>query len=843
MKRKRIVSMLMAATMCLTFVPLTSTMKPTAALTADAVGTTNQGLKYEITEGEICITGHTDELPSEVVIPAEIEGVPVTSIGFLAFSECKNLTSISLPDSVTSISAGAFENCTELISITIPDGITNIEYHTFMNCQHLTGITIPDSVTRIGDGAFMGCTDLTSITLTDRVKSIGWGAFECCYGLTSILIPDSVTSIGGGAFMECDRLTQITIPDGLTDIGWHAFYDTPWLDVQRAKDPLVVVNSILIDGLKCFGDVTIPDGVTSICDGAFSKCENLTGITIPDSVTFIGKDAFSECENLTNIIIPESVTSIEPLTFNNCKNLTDVTIPESVTSIGGNAFNGTPWLSAKQEENPLVVVNSILIDGRICSGNVTIPEGVTSIAGGAFEGADLTSIIIPDSVTSIPYEAFALCDNLTSITIPDSVTSIGDGAFAQCKNLTSITIPESVTSIGNDVFIGCDDRTIKGNSGSYAETYAKENVIPFKSAEETSATNTTTTEIVTDTSHEIFEFEEVLSYPTKTEYIYGQELDFSGLEFTGVSKRGNTHTYSAEYVNGYFIEKTVSDKNGKSYGFEEFDTLPAGEYNVWITGSAGGDSSYVFCKNVYINYKVTIRQSEENPSNSSKYVFDKVISYPKKTVYAIATEDLDLTGLKFIGKDETGSGEDIEYGAEDCLSSITKFEVKDEEGSGVENASEDLGIIRMLGAGKCTVRITGKAGSLNGTRNCHDVDITFEITIIANGTASYTDGCTYGDANCDGEVNMADAVLIMQCVLNPDKYQLSELGVMNADVYVPGSGITNADALTIQRFKLGFIDHIIVYPETEETAIKDYTDSPSKATYEFENSTSNCFYY
>ena len=93
----------------------------------------------------------------------------------------------------------------------------------------------------------------------------------------------------------------------------------------------------------------------------------------------------------------------------------------------------------------------------------------------------LTSVTIPDSVTSIGYEAFYECESLTSVTIPDSVTSIGDEAFRYCTSLTSVTIPDSVTSIGDRAFYWCPTKlTIKGKAGSYAETYAKDNNIPFK---------------------------------------------------------------------------------------------------------------------------------------------------------------------------------------------------------------------------------------------------------------------------------------------------------------------------------------------------------------------------
>ena len=186
--------------------------------------------------------------------------------------------------------------------------------------------------------------------------------------------------------------------------------------------------------------------------------------------------------NSKQVVIPDTidgkkVTSIGKLAFCNCVGLTSVTIPDSVTSIGSEAFSGCSGLADK---NGFVIVKGVLYGYCGKGGAVTIPDSVTSIGNRAFyECTDLTSVTIPDSVMSIGDRAFENCDSLTSVTIPDSVTSIGDTAFAGCSRLTSVTIPDSVTSIGIFAFFGCDNLTIKGKKGSYAETYAKDNDIPF----------------------------------------------------------------------------------------------------------------------------------------------------------------------------------------------------------------------------------------------------------------------------------------------------------------------------------------------------------------------------
>ncbi len=177
---------------------------------------------------------------------------------------------------------------------------------------------------------------------------------------------------------------------------------------------------------------------------AYNNCDSVKEVVIENGITSIGDYAFKDCSNLASIDIPSSVTSIGNCAFSNCTGLTSITIPTSVTSIGDDAFYETAWLKAKQKDNPLVVVNGILIDVSACSGDIKIP----------------------DDVTSIKNRMFYLCTNITSITIPTSVTSIGNYAFCGCRRLTSIMIPKSVTSIGDHAFYGCDNLTVYLEDGS-----------------------------------------------------------------------------------------------------------------------------------------------------------------------------------------------------------------------------------------------------------------------------------------------------------------------------------------------------------------------------------------
>lgn len=208
-----------------------------------------------------------------------------------------------------------------------------------------------------------------------------------------------------------------------------------------------------------------------------------------------------ELENVDTVVIEEGITKIGMQTFDGYSGLKHVEIPQSVKVISAFAFEGTEWLEEKRKENPLVIVNGILIDARTVSGiveipsdvvyttkwafeegwiekqreqnglviingilldgttvngDVIIPEGVRYIADGAFENCEgITSVSIPDGVESIGVGAFNRCSNLVDVGISDSVKSIGDYAFFGCVNLSAIEIPDEVSEIGNATFYYC----------------------------------------------------------------------------------------------------------------------------------------------------------------------------------------------------------------------------------------------------------------------------------------------------------------------------------------------------------------------------------------------------
>ena len=241
---------------------------------------------------------HLNREQREYLVSLTMFGGNATYIVDNAFTNCTNLVSVVIPDSVVRIGGGAFTGCTNLTNVTIGNNVTSIGYGAFDKCSSLISIVIPNSVTNIEEFAFNECTSLSSLTLGGNVTNIKYCSFQGCVNLTSVTIPNSVTSIGDSAFNGCSGLTSVTIPDSVTSIGASAFW-----------------------GCSGLTSVVIGNGVTSIDCQAFINCTGLTSVVIPDSVTSIGQQAFSGCSHLTSIVIPDSVTSIGKETFWCCYSL------------------------------------------------------------------------------------------------------------------------------------------------------------------------------------------------------------------------------------------------------------------------------------------------------------------------------------------------------------------------------------------------------------------------------------------------------------------------------------------------------------------------------------------
>ena len=406
-----------------------------------------------------------------------------------------NDANVTIPADVEIIGEKVFIWAEWMESVTIPENaaITNIEDWAFAqvgnvinNSSYTEGQPWGAWKLNGNDGGFVCQPDfypgryiLTrytgnggDITIPYGVSDIRAEAFEYCESLTSVKIPETVDYIGEEAFAGCYNLNFVTVPSSVTYIGYMAFYGVkhvinnssytegqPWgammvLDGEIDGDFVYEPNTnktVLWAYIGKGGDVTIPETVKTIGDGAFAQDQSLTSVTIPDGVETIGAAAFCECYNLKLVTVPSSVTSIGGLAFEDVKcviNNSSCTDENNWRALVVNGEIDEDGFVYEPNTNKTVLLAYIGSDSVI-----TIPESVRVIGKWAFSSCtSLTSVTIPKSVETIDNGAFAYGQSLTSVTIPDGVETIGAAAFCECYNLKLVTVPSSVTSIGGLAF-------------------------------------------------------------------------------------------------------------------------------------------------------------------------------------------------------------------------------------------------------------------------------------------------------------------------------------------------------------------------------------------------------
>ena len=380
------------------------------------------------------------------------------------FSEDRSsLVKAIFSNTVTSIGKEAFKECSNLQNVTLPESLTSIGQYAFAGCSEFTSVTLPAKLETLGERSFDGTTKLTEII----IKSVALKDINNSYGANGQPFYGAGTSAGG---------ITVTFAEGCTKVPGHIFY-TRDNGVAPNLKKVVMADTVKEIGINAFAscvfleDVQMGNGVTTIGNSAFFNCALLKELDLSDNLTTIVEYAFKDCSELNNIELPDTLTSIGEYAFMNCYAFTKVTLPVKLTTLGERAFQDCTGLTeiVVKSANLKDITNSYGTNAQPFYGagtssagiTVTFAEGCTRIPANLFwkhkdgVAANVTKVVMPDTITEIGGAAFSGCAFLTSVESSGNLNTIGKSAFYNCTKLEGFEFGEMVTMIDEYAFYGC----------------------------------------------------------------------------------------------------------------------------------------------------------------------------------------------------------------------------------------------------------------------------------------------------------------------------------------------------------------------------------------------------
>ena len=411
-------------------------------LDTEPIDTNNPVYLVTSEEPKRCQVGNGEEpalkstTTGSITIPSQNEeGYQVTAIGDKAFLGCDKITSIQLPNNITSIGSEAFKGCSSL-----------------------TSLTLPTSVTTIADDAFDDCPNLVISCTLSQMPLIKGNVKVSIYGITptdivSLTITRQVISLPAGLTSNCAKLTSLSVEEG------NSVYSSP----SSCNAIIQTATKTLVAGCQT---TVIPQGVTKIASKAFEGQTGLLELSLPSSVTSIGEGAFVGCTGIVAIIINgNSAPTITNTVFS------ETTVKNAKLSLPNDQVRskiaGTPWanfahIEVREEEKP--DETSIIIVTNLEANTCTIGDSKNSCIDNTIGGSFTIPAKIDNyKVVSIAPLAFQGCNKLTSVIIPEGVTTIGSKAFLNCTSLALISLPSTVRNIASDAFSGCTNLSVRAS--------------------------------------------------------------------------------------------------------------------------------------------------------------------------------------------------------------------------------------------------------------------------------------------------------------------------------------------------------------------------------------------
>lgn len=422
-------------------------------------------------------------LDSNVMIPAEIDGISILAIGMNAFKNNRRIKHISIPEGITAIDDFAFSGCHNLESILLPNSLVRVGYESFRECYSLRKITLPYHVAYIGDYCFYKCHALRSINILSSVPlQIQFAAFSECFAIENLILPDALFEIGPYAFNNCINLNHLVLPKQLRTIGLSAFYGCVSLSTIHFTQNYFVPNELFFVRCRKLQAIHVNASLFSEYIHSESWAELLPififSLGIPQNIHYTD-----------NTIIWESVTAADYYEiqigdahfFTTCPAYA-YELPQNIPSVQvriracsnnpalhPSPFSASVFISSPAQDWDILIAGDHKILRKYLGAGcrVTIPDGITHIGEKAFyNNLEIEEIIFPQSVVEIGDMAFFHCVKLRKIALPKNIQKIGTNAFWGIR-IEELLIPSSMTLLCDMAFACCNhlkEITIKSSS-------------------------------------------------------------------------------------------------------------------------------------------------------------------------------------------------------------------------------------------------------------------------------------------------------------------------------------------------------------------------------------------
>ena len=399
------------------------------------------------------------------------------AIGPLCFYGCKELSTIKVNSANPYLATDGkaifnkdktvLYTAIPLTSYNVPSTVRELKHHAFSNQKDITSITLPEGLVNIGSNAFVFCSKLEQLVIPSTVDSIGENAFYSCSALQQINIPQGIKYLAD-AVLSGTGIKTLDIPSSVNYIGESAFSNCKSLQLIKLPERLTLLNYNLFNGCEQLSDIQIPSNVTTIKNNAFNDCKALKTITLPASLctfentSWSGNSIFSGCSALKSILVEAGNKYFESdgtALYNKAKDtlicfpagITGVVVPQSVKTIGEKAFCGCDSLQNIMFEDGVsdLVIEEYAFENCKNINRLVITSGIKETKYGAFNDAHINKLVITTTHPRSFYEYYLLRDNtIETIYAPASDISI-------IKSLKSSTlIPLDAIYVASDITIG-----------------------------------------------------------------------------------------------------------------------------------------------------------------------------------------------------------------------------------------------------------------------------------------------------------------------------------------------------------------------------------------------------